>query len=178
MTVARDPFGAASGTSRPPSTPAEDATWAQDGPSHRRILVATDFTATSAAATDQAIALAVELRATLVAVSVIDPRRLRLGGRPARVDQLRAAREALVARLIEIARGRGVRVEYLIWVGEPSEAILEAANSEQAALIVIGSHGRSGVGRFLIGSVSDDVVRHSPIPVLVVRGSAVTSAAR
>ena len=64
----------------------------------------------------------------------------------------------------------GVRVSFLVWEGEPGEAIVEAATSEQVDLIVVGSHGRSGMGRFLIGSVSDYVVRRAPCPVLVVRG--------
>jgi universal stress protein A len=45
-----------------------------------------------------------------------------------------------------------------------------AANSEGVDLIVVGSHGRSGVSRFFIGSVSDYVVRHARCPVMVVRG--------
>ena len=58
----------------------------------------------------------------------------------------------------------------LIWEGEPGEAIVAAADSENADLIVVGSHGRSGVSRFLIGSVSDFVVRHAHCPVMGVRG--------
>ena len=57
-----------------------------------------------------------------------------------------------------------------MWDGDPGEAIVAAADSENADLIVVGSHGRSGVSRFLIGSVSDHVVRHAHCPVMVVRG--------
>jgi nucleotide-binding universal stress UspA family protein len=60
-------------------------------------------------------------------------------------------------------------VSFLIWEGDPGESIVEAARAEHADLIVVGSHGRGGVGRFLIGSVSDHVVRHAPCPVMVVR---------
>jgi nucleotide-binding universal stress UspA family protein len=63
----------------------------------------------------------------------------------------------------------GVAVSFLIWEGEPGESIVDAAIAERADLIVVGSHGRGAVGRFLIGSVSDHVVRHAPCPVLVVR---------
>ncbi len=56
-----------------------------------------------------------------------------------------------------------------MWEGEPADAILAAAASEGADVIVIGSSGRSGVGRMLLGSVSDDVVRRSVVPVMVVR---------
>ena len=58
---------------------------------------------------------------------------------------------------------------FLVWEGEPGEAIVAAADSENADLIVVGSHGRSGVSRFFIGSVSDYVVRHAHCPVMVVR---------
>jgi nucleotide-binding universal stress UspA family protein len=133
-----------------------------------RILLATDLSETSELATQKAIALAAALGATVIALTVIDPGWMRVGGRPARVDQVRAERERMMARLVSLARRSGVRCEYLIWVGEASESILESAQSESANLIVVGSHGRKGVGRFLIGSVSDEVIRHSPVPVLVV----------
>jgi nucleotide-binding universal stress UspA family protein len=139
----------------------------------RRILLATDLTETSELATQQAIALAAALEATLIAVTIIDPGRLRVGGRPARVDQVRSERERMMAGLLALARQSGVDCEFLIWVGDPGESILEAARSERASLIVVGSHGRSGVGRFLIGSVSDEVIRHSLVPVLVVGPSGV-----
>lgn len=47
---------------------------------------------------------------------------------------------------------------------------MAAADAENADLIIVGSHGRSGVSRFLIGSVSDFVVRHAHCPVMVIRG--------
>jgi nucleotide-binding universal stress UspA family protein len=143
---------------------AQDASTAQFG----RILLATDLTETSELATQQAIGLAAALESTLIALTVIDPRWMRVGGRPARVDQVRSERERMMAGVNALARRAAVRFEYLIWVGDPSESILESARSENASLIVVGSHGRRGVGRFLIGSVSDKVIRQSPVPVLVV----------
>jgi nucleotide-binding universal stress UspA family protein len=53
--------------------------------------------------------------------------------------------------------------------GVPGDEILKAARAWPADIVVIGSHGRSGVGRLLLGSVAEGVVRHSPCPVLVVR---------
>lgn len=140
-------------------------------PALDKVLLATDLTAASAAATDEAFALAHRLGASLLVVSVIDPRSLRLpGGRWAeRVDQVRARREAAAEHLVERGRGLGVPVQRLVWVGEPGESIVEAADAEGADLILVGSHGRSGVGRALLGSVSDFVVRHANCPVLVVR---------
>ena len=140
-------------------------------PTLEKLLLATDLTPSSAAATDEAFALAQGLGAALLVVSVIDPRALRLpGGRWAeRVDQVRARREAAAEHLVERGRGLGVPVQCLVWVGEPGESIVEAADAEDADLILVGSHGRGGVGRVLLGSVSDFVVRHANCPVLVVR---------
>lgn len=140
-------------------------------PALDKVVLATDLTAASAAATDEAFELAHRLGAALLVVSVIDPGSLRLpGGRwTERVDQVRARREAAAEHLVERGLGLGVPVECLVWVGDPGEAIVDAADAEDADLIVVGSHGRSGVGRVLLGSVSDFVVRHANCPVLVVR---------
>ena len=137
----------------------------------RRILLATDLSPASEAATTKAIDLARDLGAHLLIVSVIDPAvRGARGGRVERMDQRRAAPE--VAAQAAVVRGRqaGVSVNFLVWEGEPGPAIVEAATAEDADLIVVGSHGRSRVGRFLIGSVSDHVIRHATAPVLIVRG--------
>lgn len=136
-----------------------------------KILLATDLSPASLGATVEALRLAERLGASLLAVSVIDPNQLRLpGGRfSPRVDQVRAEREGAVQTLVAEGRRVGVAVSFLIWEGEPGESIVEAAESEGADLVVVGSHGRGTVGRFLIGSVSDHVVRHAAVPVLVVR---------
>jgi nucleotide-binding universal stress UspA family protein len=137
----------------------------------RTVMLATDLTQASDAATDTALELATRLGARLLAVSVIDPGSLRLpGGRfRARIDQVRAEHERRATELVTRGRSNGVTVDFLVWEGDPGESIVEAANSESADMIIVGSHGRSTVGRFLIGSVSDHVVRNAPCPVLVVR---------
>ena len=137
----------------------------------RRILLATDLSATSNGASSQALDLARDLGAELLVVSVIDPVNGHTPGRPTgRIDQLRADRELVARQLVTHGRESGVRVTFLIWQGDPAEAIVDAARSEAVDLVVVGSHGRGSVGRLLIGSVSDQVVRDSPCPVLVVRG--------
>lgn len=136
-----------------------------------RILLATDMSPASEGAASQAIGLARDLGANLLIVSVIDPAaRGAPGGRVERMDQRRAAREAAAQQLVVRGLQAGVRVSFLVWEGEPGPAIVEAALSEAVDLIVVGSHGRGRVGRFLIGSVSDHVIRHATAPVLVVRG--------
>ena len=137
----------------------------------RRILLATDLSEASEAATRQAIDMARDLGANLLIVSVIDPAmRGAPGGRVERMDQRRAAREISGPAARASAAGKaGVPVSFLVWEGEPGPAIVDAAQSEGADLIVVGSHGRGRVGRFLIGSVSDHVIRHAAAPVLIVR---------
>ena len=137
----------------------------------RTVVLATDLSPTSAAATAAALDLAGTLGARLLAVSVIDPGSLRLpGGRfRQRVDQVRGERELVAQSLVARGRSVGVAVDFLVWEGDPGESIIEAAAAEAADLIVVGSHGRGTVGRFLIGSVSDHVVRNAQCPVLVVR---------
>ncbi len=136
----------------------------------QRILLATDLSSASSAATDQAFELAANLGAALLVVSVIDPTVIDLAGQPVlRMDQRRATRENAAQALVLEGRRRGVRVSFLVWEGEPGPAILEAADSEDADLIVVGTRGRNRVERFVLGSVSDHVVRHAHCPVLVVR---------
>ncbi|MCU4925876.1 universal stress protein [Halobacteria archaeon AArc-dxtr1] len=64
---------------------------------------------------------------------------------------------------------RGVEIETEVARGRPDRAIVKRADEENYDLVVIGSHGREGVARVLLGSVAEKVVRRSPIPVLVAR---------
>jgi nucleotide-binding universal stress UspA family protein len=140
----------------------------------RKVLLATDLSRTSLPATNEAFAVAGRLRAELLIVSVIDTASLRLpGGRfLARVDQVREHRQAAAQELVQRGRREGVPVQFLVWEGEPGEAILEAATAEGADIIVLGSHGRGAIGRLLLGSVSERVVRQAAVPVVVVRADA------
>jgi nucleotide-binding universal stress UspA family protein len=138
------------------------------------VLLATDLSSMSTAAETEALRLAASLHARLIAVSVIDPGSLRLpGGRfRARVDQVRDERESAAQALVARAHDAGVPTAFLVWEGDPGEAIVDAASAEGADLIVLGTHGRRGVERSIFGSVSDHVVRNAPCPVVVVRGTA------
>ncbi len=137
----------------------------------RTLLLATDLSDASASATEEAFDLAGRLDARLLVVSVIDPGTLKLpGGRyRARVDQVRERREQLAQALVERGREQGLAVSFLVWTGDPGDMIVEAAEAEHADMVLVGSHGRGPVGRLLLGSVSEHVVRNAPCPVLVVR---------
>jgi nucleotide-binding universal stress UspA family protein len=135
----------------------------------RRILLATDLSSASAGATDQALELSRALHADLLVVSVIDASSPLSSGPLPRMDQRRAARELAAQAIVVKGRRIGVSVTFLVWEGEPGPAIVEAAESEAVDMIVVGTHGRNRVERFVLGSVSDHVVRTAPCPVLIVR---------
>jgi nucleotide-binding universal stress UspA family protein len=141
----------------------------ENGRAIRRILLATDLSPASDAATDTALSLAQGLRAELLVVSVIDPSAHVSGPHLARMDQRRSARESAAQALVVQGRRAGVDVEFLVWEGEPGPAIVEAAVAEHADLLVVGTRGRNRVERLVLGSVSDHVVRHATCPVLIVR---------
>ncbi len=134
------------------------------------IVVGTDFGPVSAAAERAAIGTAARLGVDLVVVHAIDARRLRLpGGRwLTRVDQARSQRERDGAELVATARAAGVAARVLIWNGDPTTCLLEAARGEGASRIVVGSHGRHGIGLAIAGSVSRDVAAQADCPVDIV----------
>ncbi len=137
----------------------------------RRVLLGTDLSRTSELATDRAFDLAHRHGAALLVVSVIDPKDPpqpadRVGSR---WDQIRDRRQDAAQALVARGRAIGVTVSFLVWTGDPGESIVSAAGSESVDLVVVGTHGRGTIGRLLLGSVSEHVVRYAPCPVLVVR---------
>jgi nucleotide-binding universal stress UspA family protein len=138
-------------------------------PPIKTILLATDLSVASREATDRAIDLAGRLDARLLIVNALEKRRLSGAGSHDRVDQARTERESLLVEVVRGARDAGVTAEFLVWDGDPGDSIAAAAEAEHADLVVVGTRGRSGAERMLLGSVSDHVVRHAECPVLVVR---------
>ena len=150
---------------------------------YKRILVPIDDSETARRGLKEAIALATEQRATLCLMHVVDdfPLMLEL---PAAGDFQRY-REALCThgrRLLEdakaLAQSLGLEVETRLAEptrGRVSEAIVAEAKNSGCDLIVIGTHGRRGFGRALLGSDAENVLRHSPVPVLLVRDPAGTA---
>ena len=92
-----------------------------------------------------------------------------MGGIGSRWDEVRDRRHDAARELVAQGRSIGVTVEFLVWTGDPGPSIVSAAEAESADLVVVGTHGRGTIGRLLLGSVSDHVVRNAPCPVLVVR---------
>ncbi|MBI2494546.1 MAG: universal stress protein [Candidatus Rokubacteria bacterium] len=143
----------------------------------RRILHATDFSTASAPAFAEALALARQERAELRLVHVMTPPALfledsYLSARTFREMQSRARRavEDRLARLRARARRAGVRAGADVREGLPADEIVRAARRRRADLIVVGTHGRSGFARAVLGSVAARVVTLARCPVLTVRG--------
>ncbi len=140
----------------------------------RNLLYATDFSRASRPAFAKALELAKQDRARLVLLHVLMPPSPFLGDElPASyvVLQVRARREAerQLGALVARARKAGVRVEARLTDGVPSEEILRAARRHHADLIVLGTHGRTGLGRIFMGSVAERVLQRATAPVLTVR---------
>lgn len=77
--------------------------------------------------------------------------------------------EQLLEEYREKARENGVEVKTSLRIGKPAKQILATAEEHDIDHIVMGSHGRSGVGRVLLGSVAETVTRRSPVPVSIIR---------
>jgi nucleotide-binding universal stress UspA family protein len=84
-------------------------------------------------------------------------------------DAAEAAAETLFGEAREVADRHGVALESETTVGPPARSIVEFTEGHDIDLVIMGSHGRKGVSRFLLGSVAEMVVRRSPVPVMVVR---------
>lgn len=94
-----------------------------------------------------------------------------LGGDPvdAQVTAIREAEEYLAAVVRRLA-DKGVRgVDTHVWYGPAAAAIVEAADVQKANLIVMSTHGRSGLGRLVLGSVAESVLRGTTVPILILR---------
>lgn len=142
----------------------------------KKILVATDGSNTSMTAAEMAVSIGKNSGASVTAVYVIDVKRLtQLPGyasMPGTKDNLmdlmfKEGSEA-VAEIKEMARDAGVAFEKIVAEGDPAEELLKLGNDAGFDLIVMGTIGKSGLTRFLLGSVAEKVVRHSHMPVLVV----------
>jgi nucleotide-binding universal stress UspA family protein len=140
--------------------------------SFRRIIIAVDGSVFAARAANVGFELARSLGAEAALIHVIDPSVVVApeGGYPA--GELIALAEQdgkrLLAGFSQRASVQPLPLEF-IQVGKPATEIVKAAQEWPADLIVIGSHGRGGVQRLLLGSVAEGVMRHAKCPVLVVR---------
>lgn len=141
----------------------------------RRILLATDFSPASLPALAAAEDLAAALKAELLFVHALTPI-IAVGGiYPPYVDLAgmesagRAAARTQLDRLQAAARKRGLRATTLLTKGYAADQILRLAKAKKADLIVIGTHGLTGLSRLVMGSVAARVVTGATCPVMTVR---------
>ncbi len=148
---------------------------------YQRILVPVDGSPTADLGLDEAIRLARLTGATLRLVHAVDELSFATGLEPAAVyaaDLIPLLREAGV-KVLERAQARaaaaGISADTVLlesFAGRLSDFVVEQAQAWQAELIVIGTHGRRGVRRLLLGSDAEQILRSAPVPVLLVRGPA------
>jgi nucleotide-binding universal stress UspA family protein len=94
------------------------------------------------------------------------------------VEGQTAQAEAYLAPIAENLRSRGVRARTTVRRGEPAPEIVEGAREVGADLIAMTTHGRSGLGRLVFGSVAEAVLRHADVPVFLMRQADRQGAAR
>jgi nucleotide-binding universal stress UspA family protein len=145
----------------------------------RRVLHPTDFSKASNAAFARSLAEARASRAELVLVHVLAPVMPIAGAGEAYVtpsvcEQMNATARAWARkqldRLVARARAAKVRARGMLLEGVAHDQIVRAARREQADMMVMGTHGRTGIARFFLGSVAARVAAMAPCPVLTVRG--------
>lgn len=121
-----------------------------------KILIATDGSVYSELASREAISIVKRTGGSLIALSV------------AKKDENLPVAKASVGMVKEVAEREGIKLESLTLKGEPYEVIVNTAEQKNAGLIVVGSHGRTGIEKLLMGSVTERVIGHAACAVLVV----------
>jgi nucleotide-binding universal stress UspA family protein len=140
----------------------------------RPIVHATDFSPASRAAFAQAVEVARRERAPLTILHVMPTPPATSDGYvlPSTLERIRRAQRAASQKLLDAqvarARASGARATGVLTEGHPSDRIVRA--SRGARLLVIGTHGRTGLARFMLGSVAGRVIAGARCPVLTVRG--------
>jgi nucleotide-binding universal stress UspA family protein len=145
----------------------------------QKILVAIEYDATSQSVFSQATELANAMSAQLNLLSVLAPNSSDSFAFSPYSDQdwkssadryrdLETAGLSVLENLTNIAKEAGIPAEFTQKIGSPGSIICQLANTWNADLIVVGSHGRKGLSEMLLGSVSNYVVHHAPCSVMVV----------
>lgn len=141
------------------------------------ILLPTDFSDCGNFALSYAASLARTFKASIICLNVIEPIVPTVGysgmTEPLPIadiaEQLEDTAERELPKLAECDECAGLSVEELVVHGEAASEIVRVAKERKVDLIVISSHGRTGLGRILFGSTAEAVVRHATCPVLVVK---------
>jgi nucleotide-binding universal stress UspA family protein len=141
-------------------------------PALDRMLVPVDFSDCSVDALEYAVMAARRGKASLTLLHVLEPVSYGLDFTLLHSGKREQSREAVTARLSALASAvtsAGVTAEYEVRGGAPADSILDAARTQGADVIVMGTHGRRGLSHAFCGSVAESVLRRSACPVLTVR---------
>jgi len=143
----------------------------------RKILLPTDFSGCANYALPYAATVARATGATIICVHVVEPIVPAVGysglAEPMPMtdisEQLEDSAERELPQLADCEEFNGLEVEEVIVHGDAAAEIVRVAGEHQVDLIVVSSHGRTGLGRIIFGSTAEAVVRHASCPVLVVK---------
>lgn len=144
-----------------------------------RILVPTDGSSTAESAFEHAVELATRYDAEIYALYVVDTDAMSITLGPEQVDRvltgqfegmsdLKEKADGALARVAEIAEEHGVECHTEIRGGQPYKKIRDAIEDNEIDAVVMGSHGRGGLKRRIMGSVTERVLRSTTVPVLVI----------
>ena len=146
---------------------------------YKKIMIATDGSDCSRLATDKGIELARLSGGTVYAVHVISTAYLFpmygdyfMGMNPyweAIHEALKKQGQQTVDYIKGFGEINGIKVESILLEGNPSEELIRYADEEKMDIVIMGTLGKTGLDRLLIGSVAGNLVRHSRVPVMVVR---------
>lgn len=138
----------------------------------RSIVIATDGSENTQKAVSYGIKIAKLSGATVHALHVMDTSSISqswTAGKGTIYDILKNEGQKATSEVKEYGEASGVEVKEVILDGHPSKEIIDFAEANDINLIVMGTLGKTGFDRFLMGSVAENVVRNSKVPVLVVR---------
>jgi len=150
------------------------------------IIVPLDGSELAEQALDRAAELAAKVQARVVLVQAVESLAQRMTAPPAimespaaaaasveilqeAVDAEKEQAEQYLASVRDKLTARGLQAEAYVGEGPASDVVLKLAEDKKSDLIVMSTHGRGGLGRLVFGSVADAVLRHSQVPVLLVR---------
>jgi len=135
----------------------------------KSIFLSTDGSKYSEAATNKAIDFARSYGGEIKAVSVVDVTEEFMAQAPGAVESLVKKAKGFVEDVKKKAEAQGVKTETFVREGEPYKVVTNLAKEYDSNVIVVGSHGRSGLRRLMMGSVAERIIGYAPCPVLVAK---------
>jgi nucleotide-binding universal stress UspA family protein len=135
----------------------------------KSILFATDGSKYSEIAANRAIDLAKSYGSEIKAISVVDVTEEFMARAPGALEDLVKKAKSMVEDVKKKADSKGIKAESIVREGDTYKVIINIAKKQKANAIIMGSHGRTGLKRLLMGSVTERVIGHAPCPVLVVK---------